>query len=349
MKHRPASLPLTRSTTSRLAPCVAWFLLGLLPLTALAQAPRDCIRQGNEFYAAGRYAEALESYEKAAAVPGASQSVELLHDQAAARFKLGQIAEARELWVRAKTLGDATSEARTRYNLANCDYADALAAVQKQDARKSLELLAQAAEQYREALGLDPSLADARANLELTQVLRKQIEEQSQSQPDSQPSQDQSQQKQDQKKSESQPSQSQPSQQSAESQPSDQQESSSSQPATQPSPSSQPAEQEQDEQEQKPNEQQKPEDQSAEEDKQKEDQQAEAQSQPAAESQPASAESQPAEGESKGDQPPGIRLTPTQAERLLQMVRDAEKARREMLAAQARQRAAREKKVERDW
>ncbi len=299
----------------------------LFCVTALAADPRDLIAQGNAHYAAGRYAEALQSYEQAAST-GAAPSTELLHDQAATHFKLGQIDEARELWVRAKTLGDAAFEARSRYNLGNCDYADALATAQGQDAQKALKLLAQAADEYRNALHLDPTLADARANLELTHLLKKQIEEQQQNQPQSQPSSQPC----------SQPS-SQPSSQSSQSQPSSQQSQSQQQKQDQSSQSSQP----QTQPAQPPESQPQPQDQQKEPESQPESQPAPAETQPA--------ESQPAEQQEQGEQPPSanIRLTPAQAERMLQMVRDAEKARREMLAQMARDRMAREKRVDRDW
>jgi Ca-activated chloride channel homolog len=221
----------------------------VLPLLALCAASfaadsRDLIAQGNAHYAAGRYPEALQSYEEAAA-GGAGQSLEVLHDQAAAHFRLGQIDEARELWVRAQTLGDAAYEARSRYNLGNCDYADALAAAQGQDAQKALKLLVQAADEYRNALRIASTLTDARANLELTHLLKKQIEEQQKDQPQSQPS--------------SQPC-SQPSSQSSQSQPSSQQsqqqqkQDQSSQPTSQPQtqPQEQPAAQQPQQEQQEP-------------------------------------------------------------------------------------------------
>jgi tetratricopeptide (TPR) repeat protein len=291
---------------------------------------REAARRGNEHYAAGRYAEALDAYAQATSQPADKPPpAELLHDRAAALFKLGRIAEARALWSQAKGLKDAAFEGRTEYNLGNCEYVDALAAAQRQDMSKALELLGQAAERYRDALRLDPTLADARANLELAQLLRRRIEEQRQNQPQSQPS----------SRPQSQP-QSQPASQPGEQQSQSTQSttSASSQPQSQPSsqPESQPDQQKENEAQEDQRQSQSPESQP---------QSDEQNDQRNAESQPASAESQPAE-EQSAEQAPGVQMTREQAERLLQMVRDAEKARRDMLA---RQRMSRQKPVDRDW
>jgi len=317
------------STTARQSlglPALAVLLIGLSP-AAYAASPRDLIVQGNAHYEAGRYAEALRSYEQAADQAG-SPSSELLHNQAAAHFKLGHIHDARELWARAKTLGDAAFEARARYNLGNCDYAEALTAAQAGDKQKALQLLSQAAAEYRNALRLDPTLTDARANLELAYRLKKQIEESQQDSPQSQPSTQPSSQSASSQPC-SQPSTSPASPESTESQPG---QSSERQSQTQPSetPASQPS------QEAEPQEQEKEAKPPA----------PEPESQPAGPP-PAPAESQPAESSAEEDRPvTTIYLTPEQAERLLQMVRDAEKARREMLL---RQRKASQKPVDRDW
>jgi len=309
-------------------PALAAVLVGLGPAT-FAASPRDLIAQGNAHYAVGRYAEALHSYEEAAHRAG-SPSAELLHNQAAARFKLGQIGDARELWARAKSMGDAAFEARARYNLGNCDYAEALTAAQSGDKQKALQLLSQAAAEYRNALRLDPTLTDARANLELAHQLKKQIEQSQQEAPQSQPSSEPSSQSESSQPS-SEPSTSPTSSESSASQPG---QSSPRQSQTQPSetPPSQPG------RETEPQERE-------EQEKGSEPPASRPESQPGA--LPPAAESLPADSSAEEDRPvTTIYLTPEQAERLLQMVRDAEKARREMLL---RQRKASQKPVERDW
>jgi Ca-activated chloride channel family protein len=297
-------------------------LLMLHPAAALADTPQDLIQRGNDHYQAGRYAEALEAYEQADQEYGNAVTAELLHNQAAAQFKLGQIDAARELWVRAATLEDALFEAAVRYNLGNCAYADALRAVENQDVSGALELLDRAGAQYRDAVRLDPDLTNARANLELAQMLKEQIKQQTTTQPQSQPSSQPQQQEQRQDQSSSQPS-SQPSEQGDQS---DQQDrSSSTQPTSQPD--QQPQTQPSQEPESQP-EQEQPD-------------------QPSPTSQPRGLpQTQPADAQPQDQPAVELRMTRAEAERLLQMIRDAEQARRRVL----RQReAARHRPVERDW
>jgi Ca-activated chloride channel family protein len=283
------------------------------PATVFADTPRALAQQGNEHYEAGRYAEALAAYEQIGEEADQTFTTELLHNRAATHFKLGDFDEARELWVRAAGLKDEPFEAAARYNLGNCDYLEALQAVQEQNASRAVELLDRATAQYRDALRLDSTLADARANLELAAQLRKQIEEAAQQQPQSQPSPKQEQQG-EQQQSTSQPS-SQPTSQPGESEP-------------------QPSESEQQEQAQ-------PESQPA----------PQPESQPAPETQPAQLpESQPSGGEEGIEEEQQrlvpIEMTPEEAERLLQMIRDAERQRRAILRARE---AAGHKEVDKDW
>jgi len=311
----------------------AVLLLAVLPATLRAESPRELIQKGNADYAAGRYAEALKNYQQASAA-AAGQTPEVLHDLAAAQFKLGQIDEARDLWTRIKESGDAAFEARTRYNLGNCDYAEALSRA-PQDAKKALAKLAEAAQQYRAALRLDPTHTDARANLELTQRLKQQIEEQQKDQQQSPSSQPQSQPSDPNQQPSTQPSQpqSQPSQ-SSQSQPTqqDQQKQSAADQQDPNQAQTQPSESEDEEQQNREAQKNPPQEQPTE-------------TQPAAETQPTSATTQPA-GEPQEGEPKAMLLPREQAERLLQMIRDAEKARREKLA---RDRAAKQKPVDRDW
>ncbi len=193
-------------------------------VTATAGDVRDVIKRGNAHFEQGRYEEALAAFDEAAENTDESLRAELLHNRAAAQFKLGRIDDARELWVRSLPTRDAPFEARGRYNLGNCDYADALAALEAQDANKALELLDVAAKQYRKAIRLDPELADARANLELTHRLIEQIKENSTTQPRSQ-SQPQD--------STTQPSEDQESQSDQNTEQEDDQDQSSSQPSSQ--------------------------------------------------------------------------------------------------------------------
>lgn len=295
--------------------CLVLLAAGL----ARADTPRELIEQGNEHFETGRYAEALEAYAQVGDEADKRIRAEVLHNRAAAHFKLGQFDDARELWVRAASLRDAAFEARARYNLGNCDYADALATVQAQDAQAALKLLDRATAQYRDALRLDPSLLDARANLELAAQLKTQIEELAQKQPQTQPSPEHEQNQQDQ--STSQPT---------------------SQPASQPS--SQPSESQQ--QDQRTREQDT--EQQAEQAPEEQPPATQPASQPAPETQPAEQlHPEPSSAEEEEQQPAvPIEMTKEEAERLLQLIRDAERQRRATLRARE---AARYRPVDKDW
>lgn len=69
-------------------------------------------------------------------------------------------------------------------------------------------------------------------------------------------------------------------------------------------------------------------------------------SRPSPQSQPGEGDEKKEEAEAGEQELPPVRLTPEQAERLLQKVRDAEKARREALRARER---GKQRPVERDW
>lgn len=294
-----------------------WLLLsGLLAASApcVADTERDLVRRGNEHFAAGRFAEAQEAY-RAALDRAATDDAEVLHDLAAAQFKLGDVAGARETWTRAATLKGPAFEGLVRYNLGNCDYADALAAQAGGDVKAATGLLQRASEKYLEAVRLDPALLNARANLELAQRLIRELEQRptsQDSQPDSQPS----------SQSGSQPS----SQQQPGSQPSSGPGEPQSQPAGQTRPQSEPTAQSQPEPQSQPPPESSP---SAESN-------ASADSRPAAESEPSHEPQEPLEA----------RLSREQAERLLEKVREAERRRRQVLMERE---AARYKKVDRDW
>lgn len=296
---------------------------------------RDAIRKGNEEFKAGRYAEALAAYRQAEPPADAPPDADLLHNQAATHFKLGQIAEARDLWVRAATLKDARFEADARYNLGNCSYAEALAALDaaqhaatdpdgpvQSSPQAAMSLLDKAAEHYRDAIRLNAEHTNARANLELALNLKREIEKRSTTQPQSQ--------SQPASNGESQPSSQPSSPQPQSSQPSsdasDQQDP-TSQPTSGERPESQPRSQP------RPRPEEQPETQPSEENPNPE----EATSQPFAESQPEQFEELPINP---------VYMTKEEAEKLLQKVRDAERARRIELM---RREAARYRPVDRDW
>lgn len=292
-------------------------LLGGVAAARADFAAHLLIEQGHAHYQAGRHQEALAAFEQVPEEGNERILPELLHDKAAALFKLGRLDDARELWVRAAGLRDAAFEAQSRYNIGNCHYEKALeaASADPPQAPAALKLLDEAVAQYRDALRLDPRNANARANLELAARLKKQIEEQPppQSQPQSQPS-------------------SQPNQDQQDEQDPDQPQGPQSQPSDQNDQQRQP----QDHDQQDPNSQRQQRPQPDPDDpNRQQDPNSAPQPQPQAPQDDAADEQPP---------PPEVRMSPEEAQRLLQMIRDAEKARREALRARQRIRP-----VDKDW
>lgn len=300
---------------------IASLAAALLTRAAPADSPRDLIARGHQEFQAGRYEHALKTFEQIPEEGNDAMLPELLHDKAAAQYKLGRFDEARELWVRASGLRDAAFEAQSRYNIGNCHYERALQQVagEQPQPEAAKKLLDEAIAQYRDALRLDPQLANARANLELAASLKKKIEEQKP--PDSQP--------------QSQPS-SQPNESQDPNQPSQQQQ----QPQSQPGDPNQPQDGDQDQQQpesrpsSQPQSQPKPQPQDPNDPNQP-------QEQPDPDMQ---RQEQPEHSADELEPPPDVKMSPEEARRLLQMIRDAEKQRREAL--RARQRA---RPVEKDW
>lgn len=323
--------------------------------SASAQTPRENLATGLQHFDAGRYTEALDAFKQAGEPADPLVLPELLHNRAAAHFKLGDYAAARDLWVRVAGMRDARWEAAARFNLGNCSYREALDKVARPaepqpdaaapptdaaaNAKSAIALLDRAIEQYRDAIRLDAQRGDARANIELAEQLKKKLEEkppelQPQSQPSSQP-------------------QSQPSSQ-PQSQPSDskgdqqQQDQSSSQPSSQP----QDSQDQQSESQPSSQPQQDPNNPQPQEDQQESESQpsSQPQSQPQSRPRPQPAESQPAESQPAESQPAGEgeidEALRREVERALQRVRDAERMRRMLL----RQREmSKYKPAERDW
>lgn len=316
-------------------------LIGLLAAPARAEDPRTLIQAGNEHFAAGRYEQAREAYQQAEVPEVPAYQLDLRHNQAAAAFKLGRTDEARELWTRIASQGDVGFEARARYNIGNCDYQDALAAAQPPaegeepvERGNPLELLDRAIANYRDALRLDPSLDNARANLELAARFKKELEEQSEDQQqdgedqDGEPGDEGEEGDEQQQDQESQDGEGEDSEQSDGEQ-SDQQD---------------PSDQEQDGQDGEQNQTSEDPEQDGAQDKSSEQPEEQAEQKPeTGEQQPP----EPAEAESaEPQQTQPLRLSKEEAERLLQMIRDAEQQRRAALRARE---AAKHQPVEKDW
>ncbi|MGE3180032.1 MAG: hypothetical protein AB7N71_00230 [Phycisphaerae bacterium] len=353
-------------------PRVAILLVGTWSVAtasaASASAPREIIARANMQYEQGNFADALETYQTVAETQPDELRAIALHNEAAAHYRLGDIAAAKDAWVKALHYNDAAFESRVRYNLGNCNYREALDALATQDpqaAGGAIPALGKAIEQYRDAIRLDSQNTNARANLELAFQLKKQLEEQAeQQQQDSQrdESQDGEQEQQDSQRGK--PDSSDPSQQQQEQNDSSQQnqQQSDQQQQQDPQSSSQQGQQSSSQQQSgSQNEQRKSDEEKSEEqgdpgkpetqpqtsgDEECElEQPKEGGDKPSEMPKPAPQSATPEEGTGQ-DPSEGIMLTEEEAKTLLQTVRDNEKKRREALRVRLR---AQHQPVKQDW
>ena len=134
---------------------------------------------------------------------------ESIYNQGVAQYREGQYAAARDLFTRSTAATDRALEAKARFNLANCDYAEAVS-LRQENPEEAIGKLETAISHYRGAIEANPQDADARANAELAQLLIDQIQqEQQQDDQQQQDEQQQGEQEQDQDQQQQQDQQSQ--------------------------------------------------------------------------------------------------------------------------------------------
>lgn len=283
---------------------LTWSAAGVL---AADRSPRSLVAEANQQIAAGDIVKALQLLQQAASLK--PESPEITYDLGVAHYKAGDYATAAEYFLKALAGSNLGLEQKTRFNLGNCAYAEGLK--NQNDPKAALDKFRIAADRFREALQLDPKDVDARANLERSGLMIRQMK--------------QEQQKQEQQKQDNQQC-SQP-----ESQPSSQPEN---------SPESQPSSKPENQDQQKGQEQQGEE--SKGEEKEGEKQEGKPQ---------AADEKQGEEGEEKQAQPAAEQksMNKEEAERLLQLIRDKERQRREAQYNENQKGRVREVPVDKDW
>jgi len=263
---------------------------------------------------------------------------ETLFNLGVERYRAGDLEAARTLFSAAATRGSASVAARAMYNRGTTRYVESLPADASPAASgaapaaaapsQSTEVLEQALQELKDAIRADPTNRDARANAELAYRRLKELkqeqqqdqQQQDQQQGQQQQDQQQGQQQQDQQQQDQQQDQQQQDQQQGQQQ-QDQQQQDQQQQGQQQQGQQQQGQQQQDQQQQDQQQQ----------DQQQQDQQQQDQQQQAAN-----------ERAEQAEKP----LTRQQVERLLQKVREREKAR---LAERARRERGKTAPAARDW
>jgi len=154
-----------------LAPALLFLLTGA---NENIDSPYDAATLATEAYKDGRYKEAADLYEQA--LVDLPDSPELHFDRGDALFKLHDLDQAKAEYLRALETDDNLLAAKAYYNLGNVHYQISLNAMRT--FRDAVTPAREAMRHYRDALGLDPDLADAMYNLELADRLLEDLSEQ---------------------------------------------------------------------------------------------------------------------------------------------------------------------------
>ena len=170
------------------------------------------INSANGLLRDGKVDAAVAAYRQAQQL--APDRTDLTYDMAVAQYRKGDVASAAPLFEQAAGGDNNALATKARYNLGNCEYAAALRLAQT-DHPAAIKGLERAIDNYRRSIDIDPTDADARANIELASALidklRKQDQQKQNQQKQNQQKQDQQkqdQQKQDQQKQDQQKQQS---------------------------------------------------------------------------------------------------------------------------------------------
>jgi tetratricopeptide (TPR) repeat protein len=148
-------------------------LLSCLPAVASAASTRTILEKAQENYKAGNFAEALEIIDQATEKD--PDNPYGFYDRGNVLFRQGKYNEAVKSYEQAALPGnDPELTARAYYNMGNAALTQAR---EEKDGDKSLALLNNSVNSYRNALRLDQSLKDAAHNLELARLAIKQKKE----------------------------------------------------------------------------------------------------------------------------------------------------------------------------
>ncbi|MEM8678073.1 MAG: hypothetical protein AAGF97_01855 [Planctomycetota bacterium] len=176
----------------------ATLLIAFAATTSLLAADPARVNEGTQALLEGDYDEALLNYSQIETTSRSQEHTETVaFNRAVAHYRKGELGTARTLFDQTATAGDRTLAAKARFNLGNCDYAEALQQ-QETDRPAAIESLRRAIGNYRQSLQVNRHDQDARSNIELASRLiqaleQEEAEEQQQPQQNQSPQQDQNQ------------------------------------------------------------------------------------------------------------------------------------------------------------
>ena len=145
------------------------------------------VKQGNRAYHRQDYDQALQKYAEAAPDPATAQA--LAYNAGNAEFRQKRYAEAIADYTKALPGKDAALASKAHYNLGNAFFRNGEAALQSGQ-QEGISDYREALAHYKKSLEINPSSADAKRNVEVTQARIKELldrkEQQEKQQPKSQ-------------------------------------------------------------------------------------------------------------------------------------------------------------------
>ncbi len=160
---------------------IAILILIFLTTRCFSQAEFSDIRQGNKYFADGKYAEADASYRTALKVD--STSFPALYNLGNTLYREKKYADAEELFLKlSEKEQDKQRLAKVWYNAGNACMKQTEELLGNQDFENGLKKLQSAVEAYKQAMRNDPLDKDAKFNFSIANELLKQLNKQNQNQ-----------------------------------------------------------------------------------------------------------------------------------------------------------------------
>lgn len=141
--------------------------------TAFADSTAGLVDSGNKSWLAGKYDEAIKSYDEAAV--DNPESPYIYFNKGAALYRKGDYKAAIEAFEKAELKSkEPELEAKSRFNMGNCTYREAERQMDS-DLKKALDYCQKSVQHYQNALTLDPKFKAAAENIEIVRLQMKNI------------------------------------------------------------------------------------------------------------------------------------------------------------------------------